>query len=109
VVAFVSTVASTFGELFQIATWGESHGPGIGVVVDGCPPRLAITREEIQVELDRRRPGQSRITSHRDESDQVEILSGVETGDQVIVNPSDSLVNGTTVRLAEAPKTVTSK
>jgi chorismate synthase len=73
-------VASTFGELFRIATWGESHGPGIGVVVDGCPPRLAISREEIQVELDRRRPGQSRITSHRDESDQVEILSGVEDG-----------------------------
>ncbi len=73
-------MASTFGELFRIATWGESHGPGIGVVIDGCPPRLAISREEIQVELDRRRPGQSRITSHRDESDQVEILSGVEDG-----------------------------
>jgi chorismate synthase len=73
-------VASTFGELFRIATWGESHGPGIGVVVDGCPPRLAISREEIQAELDRRRPGQSRITSHRDEADQVEILSGVEDG-----------------------------
>ena len=79
-VAFVSTVASTFGELFQIATWGESHGPGIGVVVDGCPPRLAIKREEIQAELDRRRPGQSRITSHRDEADEVEILSGIENG-----------------------------
>jgi chorismate synthase len=73
-------VASTFGELFRISTWGESHGLGIGVVVDGCPPRLAISREEIQVELDRRRPGQSKITSHRDESDQVEILSGVENG-----------------------------
>ena len=73
-------MASTFGELFRIATWGESHGLGIGVVVDGCPPRLAISREEIQVELDRRRPGQSRITSHRDESDQVEILSGIEDG-----------------------------
>jgi chorismate synthase len=73
-------VASTFGELFRISTWGESHGPGVGVVVDGCPPRLAISREEIQVELDRRRPGQSRITSHRDESDQVEILSGIDGG-----------------------------
>lgn len=80
VVAFVSIVASAFGQLFRIATWGESHGPGVGVVVDGCPPRLAISREEIQSELDRRRPGQSRITSHRDESDQVEILSGVEDG-----------------------------
>jgi chorismate synthase len=80
VVASVLIVASTFGELFRIATWGESHGLGIGVVVDGCPPRLAISREEIQVELDRRRPGQSRITSHRDEADQVEILSGIEDG-----------------------------
>ena len=73
-------MASTFGELFRISTWGESHGPGIGVVVDGCPPRLPVTREEIQVELDRRRPGQSRITSRRDEADQVEILSGVWNG-----------------------------
>jgi len=80
VVACAPIVASIFGELFRISTWGESHGPGIGVVVDGCPPRLAISRDEIQVELDRRRPGQSRITSHRDESDQVEILSGVEGG-----------------------------
>jgi chorismate synthase len=80
VVACNTIVASTFGELFRIATWGESHGPGVGVVVDGCPPRLAISREDIQVELDRRRPGQSKITSHRNESDQVEILSGIEDG-----------------------------
>jgi chorismate synthase len=73
-------VASTFGQLFRIATWGESHGPGVGVVVDGCPPRLAVTAEEIQAELDRRRPGQSRITSHRNEGDAVEILSGVQDG-----------------------------
>jgi chorismate synthase len=73
-------VASTFGNLFRIATWGESHGPGIGVVVDGCPPRVPIVAADIQKELDRRRPGQSRITSHRDETDQVEILSGVEDG-----------------------------
>jgi chorismate synthase len=73
-------VASTFGQLFRIATWGESHGAGIGVVVDGCPPRLPIRREDIQAELDRRRPGQSKLTSHRDEADQVEILSGVEDG-----------------------------
>jgi len=73
-------VASTFGQLFRIATWGESHGAGIGVVVDGCPPRLPIAREEIQAELDRRRPGQSKITSRRVEADQVEILSGVEDG-----------------------------
>jgi chorismate synthase len=73
-------VASTFGQLFRIATWGESHGPAIGVVVDGCPPRVPITAEEIQVELDRRRPGQSRITTRRDEADAVEILSGVHEG-----------------------------
>jgi chorismate synthase len=73
-------VASTFGQLFRIATWGESHGAGVGVVVDGCPPRLPLGRDEIQAELERRRPGQSKITSHRAESDQVEILSGVEDG-----------------------------
>lgn len=73
-------MASNFGDIFRIATWGESHGPGVGVVVDGCPPRVPISRDEIQVELDRRRPGQSKITSHRNEGDQVEILSGVEDG-----------------------------
>jgi chorismate synthase len=73
-------VSSTFGVLFRIATFGESHGPAVGVVVDGCPPRLPITAEEIQVELDRRRPGQSRITTQRREADLVEILSGVQDG-----------------------------
>lgn len=73
-------MGSTFGKLFQIHTFGESHGPAVGVVVDGCPPRLPITAEEIQVELDRRRPGQSRITTQRQEADRVEILSGVEDG-----------------------------
>ena len=73
-------MASTFGEIFRISTWGESHGPGVGVVIDGCPPRVSISRDEIQAELDRRRPGQSKITSHRNEGDQVEILSGVEDG-----------------------------
>jgi chorismate synthase len=76
----MAIVASTFGQLFRIATWGESHGAGVGVVVDGCPPRLALGRDEIQAELDRRRPGQSKITSRRAELDQVEILSGVEDG-----------------------------
>jgi chorismate synthase len=73
-------VSSSFGQLFRITTFGESHGPAVGVVIDGCPPRLPITREEIQVELDRRRPGQSRITTQRREADEVEILSGVEDG-----------------------------
>ena len=69
-----------FGKLFTIATWGESHGGGIGVVVDGCPPQLPITADEIQVELDRRRPGQSDIVTPRKEEDRVEILSGVFEG-----------------------------
>jgi chorismate synthase len=73
-------VASAFGVLFRITTFGESHGPAVGVVIDGCPPRVPITREEIQVDLDRRRPGQSRITTQRKEADQVEILSGVLGG-----------------------------
>jgi chorismate synthase len=71
---------NSFGHLFRITTWGESHGPGIGVVIDGCPPLLPITAEEIQAELDRRRPGQSDITTPRKEADVVEILSGVYEG-----------------------------
>jgi chorismate synthase len=74
------TVASTFGQLFRIATWGESHGAAVGVVVDGCPPRIPISAAEIQAELDRRRPGQSHITTQRGESDTVEILSGIHDG-----------------------------
>ena len=66
--------------MFRVTTFGESHGPGVGVVIDGCPPRLPITAEEIQGELDRRRPGQSAITTQRREADAVEILSGVHEG-----------------------------
>ena len=73
-------MANTFGHLFRITTWGESHGGGVGVVVDGCPPRLPIGVEELQRDLDRRRPGQSRLTTPRDEADKVEILSGVFEG-----------------------------
>jgi len=71
---------NSFGKLFTISTWGESHGPGIGVVIDGCPPRLPITPQEIQRDLDRRRPGQSDIVTPRKEADAVEILSGVFEG-----------------------------
>lgn len=71
---------NSFGKLFTISTWGESHGAGIGVVIDGCPPRVPITVEEIQAELDRRRPGQSDIVTPRKEEDRVEILSGIFEG-----------------------------
>lgn len=73
-------MANAFGELFRITTWGESHGGGVGVVVDGCPPRLELSAADIQPDLDRRRPGQSKITTPRKESDTVEILSGVFEG-----------------------------
>jgi|TARA_B110000438_G_scaffold292283_1_gene330410 chorismate synthase len=73
-------MGNSFGTLFRISTWGESHGGGVGVVLDGCPPGLPITAEEIQFELDRRRPGQSDITTPRKEADAVTILSGVNDG-----------------------------
>jgi chorismate synthase len=73
-------VTSRFGQCFQISTFGESHGGGVGVVVDGCPPRLALDEAMIQRDLDRRRPGQSRFTTPRQEEDRVEILSGVFEG-----------------------------
>ena len=71
---------STYGRLFTITTWGESHGKGIGVVVDGCPAGLPLNEEDIQIYLDRRKPGQSRFTTQRNEADAVQILSGVFEG-----------------------------
>lgn len=71
---------STFGTLFKVTTWGESHGKALGVVVDGCPAGLPLCEEDIQVYLDRRKPGQSRYTTARKEGDQIEILSGVFEG-----------------------------
>ncbi len=71
---------NTFGKLFSVTTWGESHGAAVGAVVDGCPPRLPIEAAEIQAELDRRRPGQSDIVTPRNEEDRVEILAGVFEG-----------------------------
>ncbi|NEO26539.1 MAG: chorismate synthase [Kamptonema sp. SIO4C4] len=73
-------MGSTFGHLFRITTFGESHGGGVGVVIDGCPPQLEIAAQDIQKDLDRRRPGQSKITTPRKEADQCEILSGVFEG-----------------------------
>lgn len=73
-------MGNTFGKLFTLASWGESHGGSMGVVVDGCPPRLPLSDVDIQVELDRRRPGQSSLTTQRKEEDRAEILSGVFEG-----------------------------
>ena len=73
-------MSSSFGALFRIHSFGESHGPGVGVVVDGCPPRVPLAADDVQVELDRRRPGQSRLTTPRQEEDRAELLSGVFEG-----------------------------
>lgn len=73
-------MGNTFGHLFRITTFGESHGGGVGVIIDGCPPQLEISPAEIQLELDRRKPGQSKITTPRKEADSCEILSGVFEG-----------------------------
>jgi len=71
---------NTFGRLFCVTTWGESHGPALGAVIDGCPPRIAVSQAQIQHELDRRRPGQSEIVTPRKEADTAEILSGLQDG-----------------------------
>jgi chorismate synthase len=73
-------MSNSFGHLFRITTWGESHGGGVGVVIDGCPPRLKLSEADIQPDLDRRRPGQSKITTPRKEADTIQILSGLFEG-----------------------------
>src|SRR6187399_3771536 len=73
-------MGNIFGHLFRITTWGESHGGGVGVVIDGCPPRLKLSEADIQPDLDRRRPGQSKIVTPRKETDTVQILSGTFEG-----------------------------
>ncbi|MDM8555473.1 chorismate synthase [Desulfococcaceae bacterium HSG7] len=73
-------MSSSFGTVFKVTTFGESHGLGVGAVVDGCPPRLFLSEADIQLQLDRRRPGQSDLTTPREEHDQVTILSGIENG-----------------------------
>lgn len=73
-------MGSSFGQIFKLTTWGESHGPALGVVIEGCPAGLPLTVDDIQVQLDRRRVGQSKVTSPRDEKDRAEILSGVFEG-----------------------------
>ena len=71
---------NTFGKIFRFTTWGESHGPAIGCVVDGCPPNIKINIDEIQKDLNKRKPGQSKFTTQRKEDDKVEILSGTFEG-----------------------------
>ena len=85
-------MGSSFGNLFRISTFGESHGGGVGVIVEGCPPRLDLDLEEIQRELDRRRPGQSHITTPRQEADRVEVLSGLLDGTTTLGTPIAMLV-----------------
>ena len=88
---------STFGNIFSITTWGESHGKGIGVVIDGCPAGLSLTEEDIQAYLNRRKPGQSRFTTPRKEDDTVEILSGVFNG-RTTGTPISLMVRNTSQR-----------
>lgn len=90
-------MSSSFGTLFRVSTWGESHGAAVGVVIDGCPPRIPLTRESIQRELDRRRPGQSDIVTPRREADRVEILSGV-LDDRTLGTPIALLVRNADAR-----------
>jgi len=90
-------MGNTFGTLFRITTWGESHGAGVGVVIDGCPPNLPLTAAEIQAELDRRRPGQSAIVTPRKEADSLEILSGLYEG-RTTGTPISLLVRNTDQR-----------
>lgn len=92
-------MGSTFGTVFRATTFGESHGGAVGVVVDGCPPRLPLGEIDIQPDLDRRRPGQSRLTTQRDEADQVEILSGTFEG-QTLGTPIAMIVRNKDARPA---------
>ncbi|MCX5614227.1 chorismate synthase [Bombella saccharophila] len=88
---------NSFGRLLRVTTWGESHGPAIGCVIDGCPPRLKLSEEDIQPWLDKRRPGQSRYTTQRREADQVRILSGVFEG-QTTGTPISLMIENTDQR-----------
>jgi chorismate synthase len=90
-------MGSTFGQLFRITTFGESHGGGVGVVIDGCPPRIPLSEPDIQRALDRRRPGQSAVVSQRNEPDRCEILSGVFEG-QTLGTPIAILVRNVDAR-----------
>jgi chorismate synthase len=90
-------MGNSFGRLFRITTWGESHGGGVGVVIDGCPPKVKLTEADIQPDLDRRRPGQSSIVTPRQEGDRVEILSGTFEG-KTLGTPISMWVKNTDAR-----------
>jgi chorismate synthase len=92
-------MSSTFGHVFRIHTFGESHGGGVGVVIDGCPPRIPVTAAHLQFELDRRRPGQSALVTPRNEADTAEILSGIHDG-LTLGSPIAILVRNTDQRPA---------
>ena len=91
---------STYGKIFQFSTWGESHGAALGVVVDGCPAGLLLSADDIQVYLDRRKPGQSKITTNRREADQVELLSGIFEG-RTTSTPISMMIRNTSQRSAD--------
>ena len=105
---------NTFGHLFRVTTWGESHGPALGCVVDGCPPGIRFTLKDIQDELDKRKPGQSRFVTQRREPDEVKVLSGVildEDGETYISTgtPISAFSTGSqSLSQAEAVKSPTS-
>ncbi len=88
---------NSLGTIFRVTNFGESHGPAIGCIVDGCPPGMSLTTEDIQIELDRRKPGTSRHVTQRQESDQVEILSGVYEG-KTTGTPIGLLIRNTDAR-----------
>lgn len=90
----IQAAGSTCGNYFRVTTFGESHGGGVGCIIDGCPPRLPLSELDMQVDLDRRRPGQSRITTPRKETDTCKISSGV----------ADGLTTGSPIKV-EAPNT----
>ena len=90
-------MSSTFGKIFRIHTYGESHGGGVGVIIDGCPPQIPVSLEQIQTELDRRRPGQSEIVTPRKEADTAEVLSGLHDG-QTLGTPISIMVRNTDQR-----------
>lgn len=88
---------NTFGHVFRVTTWGESHGPALGATIDGCPPRIPVTEADLQVWLDRRKPGQNKFTTQRREADEVEILSGVFEG-QTTGTPIQLMIRNTDQR-----------